>query len=174
MKHMMIQKVLSQLQTFAHHNKLWGLIYYWVPPIVIMTTIFHLSGKVGIAVTHEFTTDFLIFKTLHMLEYGLLLFLVFRALFWSTRQFIPSASSHKTFVELTPEELNSLLLLSFLITLTYAISDEIHQTYVISRDGSFRDIFVDSIGMLTMVFFIKQAFAKKLKYLSWRTFQNFL
>lgn len=63
-------------------------------------------------------------------------------------------------MELTPEELNSLLLLSFLITLTYAISDEIHQTYVISRDGSFRDIFVDSIGMLTMVFFIKQAFAK--------------
>src|SRR5690625_1919586 len=41
------------------------------------------------------------------------------------------------------------MIISFLITIIYAISDEFHQTFIPGRSGEVRDILIDSIGSLT-------------------------
>jgi len=46
--------------------------------------------------------------------------------------------------------LNSLT--SFLVTVLYATTDEIHQTFVPGRSGELRDVLIDSVGALVGVF----------------------
>lgn len=47
-----------------------------------------------------------------------------------------------------PMHLWQRLLLSFLICLTYACMDELHQLFVVDRDGKILDVFIDSCGSL--------------------------
>jgi VanZ family protein len=44
--------------------------------------------------------------------------------------------------------------LSFLCTVLYAISDEIHQTFVPGRSGELRDVLIDSCGALTALLLV--------------------
>lgn len=40
--------------------------------------------------------------------------------------------------------------------LAYAISDEIHQTFVPTREGTIRDVMIDGIGIIIMYILINQ------------------
>lgn len=48
-----------------------------------------------------------------------------------------------------------LLLLTFIICLLYAASDEWHQTFVDGRVGTYKDVIVDSLGSLTYLIIYK-------------------
>jgi VanZ family protein len=117
------------------------LIFYWLPPLLLMAIIFFLSSRQGIAVTHTFLYDFIIFKTLHMLEYGLLTLLFARAL-------------HKT--SNLPKK--DVILLAGMLALLYGMFDELHQTYVPTRSGAIRDVFIDGIGITGMCYLLKQKY----------------
>lgn len=43
----------------------------------------------------------------------------------------------------------SSVLVAFIITVSYAISDEIHQTFIAGRSGEVRDVLIDSTGSFT-------------------------
>lgn len=43
---------------------------------------------------------------------------------------------------------NKIILFTFLISFLFACGDEIHQLYVVNRNGSFFDVMVDSIGII--------------------------
>ena len=58
-----------------------------------------------------------------------------------------------------------LLLLALIFTLTYSISDEIHQLFVSGRSASIKDILIDNIGALFGIYIIKLT-NKKLDFLS--------
>ena len=47
-------------------------------------------------------------------------------------------------------------LLSILICLIYAISDEIHQMFVVGRSGEIRDVLIDIFGSFIGIFIIKR------------------
>lgn len=70
-------------------------------------------------------------KTAHVIEYGIFYWLVFRALSQKNKLI-----SKKIFI------------LSLVLCLLYAISDEWHQTVVVGREGTLRDVGFDTIGML--------------------------
>lgn len=123
-------------------------IYYWLPPIALMGTIFMLSSRQNISVSEELFINFLFFKTLHMIEYAVLNFLTFRALFKTTDFKFPDQ-----------------LAIAFLVAVAYGITDEIHQTFVPSRSGSFRDIGIDLIGITSMYIFLRSYFPKLRKYM---------
>ncbi len=55
-------------------------------------------------------------------------------------------------------DLKHILLFTFLICLLYAISDEIHQLFVIGRSGKTIDVFIDSLGiiLLELLFYLKE------------------
>ncbi|MBI5620980.1 VanZ family protein [Candidatus Gottesmanbacteria bacterium] len=105
-------------------------IRYWLPAIVWMMAIFALSGRSSVQVAQEPIFNFIFFKTLHILEYALLYILFFRAL----KQTVNSFSGFSIFVA------------AFLLTIIYAATDEIHQTFVSTREGRARDVIIDAIG----------------------------
>jgi len=115
-------------------------IRYWSPPLLWMTTIFYFSSQLHVTVTGRFLFDFVIFKVLHMIEYAILYFLLFRAVYSLPKpQFT----------------LKNQFLFGLIIASIYALSDEIHQTFVPTREGKIRDVIIDITGILLMYIYIK-------------------
>jgi len=106
------------------------LMFYWLPPILWMTLIFLMSSQQRIGVSEEFIVNFMVFKFLHIVEYAFLYFLFLRAF----RKYL-SKKSKRAF------------LYAAIATLIFAISDEFHQTFTPTRQGSPIDIGIDAIGI---------------------------
>ena len=94
----------------------------FAPPVALMALIFLGSAQPSLT-TDLGTIDVIGRKLVHMLEYGLLWFLWWRAL----RIEHPGPS--------------------IAITLLYAISDEFHQTFVDGRNGVWTDVMIDAAGV---------------------------
>ena len=104
-----------------------------------MSVIFYFSSRPRIAVSEDYTLNFLFFKTLHVIEYGILFFFSYRATYNLKKN--PLAS----------------FWYAAAITVLYAISDEIHQTFVPTREGTVRDVFIDAIGIAIMYMYIRKS-----------------
>lgn len=53
-------------------------------------------------------------------------------------------------------EKKKIFIIAFVISLAYAVSDEFHQTFVPTREGKLRDIFIDLGGISIMYIYIRQ------------------
>lgn len=98
----------------------------WLPPLVLMGVIFALSAQPsldsGLGVVDQIGR-----KLVHFGEYALLCFLWWRPL---ARVTSPRRAA----------------LLAFVLTSGYAITDEVHQTFVEGRHGNALDWLIDSAG----------------------------
>ncbi len=112
-------------------------VTYQLPAILWMLIIFLLSSRQRVGVSETYWINFFIFKTLHVIEYAFLYALTLRALA-SGKQ--PSKKTYS---------------IALLVTILYAISDEMHQTFVPTREGTLRDVIIDSIGATSMMFVLK-------------------
>ncbi len=123
----------------------------WGPPVVWMSIIFLLSNRQRVSVSSEYVLNFLFFKTLHVLEYAMLFFLHARAL--GVRY-----AKHRY----------GRALVAIALTILYAASDEIHQTFVPTREGKVRDVIIDAVGTLAAWYTIIHILPKAPKKLrSW-------
>lgn len=111
------------------------VIKYWLPPLIWMSIIFYFSSFPKVSVTQNAVYAFIIFKALHIIEYAVLYVLLFRA-FYSLRE-----------KKLT---LKYQFLLAFLVGVLYALSDEVHQTFIPTREGKLRDALIDTGGIVLM------------------------
>lgn len=116
------------------------ILIFWLPPLVWMGIIFYFSSRLRAHVTGEYLFDFIFFKSLHMIEYAILYFLLFRAFY--------SINNSRLAI-------NNKLLLPIFLSIFYAFSDEIHQTFVPTREGKFQDVIIDTAGILIMYIYIK-------------------
>lgn len=107
-------------------------LYYWLPTLAWMGVIFWFSAQPALKASAMDWQDFLIRKSAHFVEYFVLTWLLFYSLRHTSRL-----------------SLQKCLLLSFLISLLYAVSDEYHQTQVTGREGKVRDVLIDGLGILT-------------------------
>ncbi|NBH83961.1 VanZ family protein [bacterium C-53] len=88
-------------------------------------------------VQHAAAIDGIVRKSAHMAEYAFLAFLVSIPLItYGARGRI-------------------LLFLTFLIPALYASTDEFHQTFVRGRSGTFKDVLIDCVGIITYVIILK-------------------
>ena len=124
------------------------LLRYWGPPLVWMILIFFLSSQESTQVSDVYTWNFIFFKSLHVLEYAALYFLLFRA----------------TLQENSKDQKKARLI-ALLITFAYAASDELHQTFVPTREGRLRDVGIDTIGMSLMYIYTKYRFVSIRRFL---------
>ena len=92
------------------------------PPLALMAIIFFLSAQPDLN-SGLGTWDTVLRKIAHMVEFGLLWWLWWRALGYGHP--LPSVA----------------------ITIAYAASDEIHQSFVEGRHGSPWDFAIDSLGV---------------------------
>jgi len=91
------------------------------PPLVVMAVIFYLSAQPDL--DSGLAWDLPLRKLAHMAEFGLLWFLWWRALGYGH----PGPS--------------------IAIALAYAVSDELHQSFVPGRVGSPVDVAIDALGI---------------------------
>lgn len=103
-----------------------------------MAVIFFFSTRQTAGIIPETVPHFIFFKTLHLLEYAFLAILFFYA-FLRKKQTI-------------------------IISYLYALSDEIHQTFIPGRSGRLRDTFIDLIGIFLGLIFLK-FLCKKIKFI---------
>lgn len=113
------------------------LFLYYLPPVLWMGLIFFLSSFHKLQASPVGWQDFIFRKTAHFLEYAVLAILFYRGLRNTTK---------------FPDKNN--LALCFLLTVLYALSDELHQTRVYGRTGRSFDIGVDSLGAFFGMLFV--------------------
>ena len=115
-------------------------LWYWGPPVLWMITIFLLSARERTQVSEVYGWNFVFFKTLHVIEYAALYFLLFRAFLKNNSNVSMRKSAWAK---------------AFIVAFLYAASDELHQTFVPTREGKPRDIAIDTIGMFLMYSYSK-------------------
>lgn len=123
---------------FDHQNSVPGR---WLPVFLWAGVIFALSSISQITVAEFFLWDFAIKKVAHLTEYAVLYALLLRA-------------TEKKWV------------LSFALTMIYAASDEIHQSFVPGRTAAIYDLGFDFSGASISAYVIwklKQIRPKKQK-----------
>lgn len=94
------------------------------PVIVWMCLMYYFSSRAGLPINGTITEDFLSKKLAHVLEYALLMLLMYRA------------AGEKNLAK------------ALLFSLAFAFSDEIHQLFTPTRSGRLRDVGIDSLGLL--------------------------
>lgn len=115
-----------------------NVILYWLPVFVWMGAIFYFSSNQHFTLVDQTLFDFILFKILHMVEYAFLYYLWFRVLIQTTK--IPK---------------QKVLTVALFTTLLYAASDELHQSFVPTREGKLRDVFIDFAGIAIIWYYIK-------------------
>jgi VanZ family protein len=83
---------------------------------------------------------FFIRKIAHISEYFILTFFFY-------------IGFYKNFIKISK---TNILLLSLFLSISYSITDEIHQTYVPNRVGSYKDVIIDSIGAIIFYFLLRK------------------
>ena len=141
-------------------SKLWPFVKYWFPVLVWMGVIFsassdrmsleHSSRIIGPIVRYLFphlsneavrATVFTVRKFAHLTEYAIL-----AVLLWQTQD-KPIRGA------LRPWKPSTAWFALSIATL-YAVTDEFHQTFVPTRQGSVWDVLLDSAGAATGLFFV--------------------
>ena len=115
-----------------------GFLFYWLPPLALMSLIFYLSSLSGLPDFETF--DIAMKKGAHVTVYAFLYLLLFRA-FHSVR---PGAGRPSFLIYVVAAS----------IAVLYAISDEIHQSFVPLRNATVQDVIIDSVGILVMWFLV--------------------
>lgn len=109
----------------------------WVPVFSWCWLIFYLSGIPNLN-TGWGVWDTILRKAAHITEYFILTVLLYRA--------FKGSFNFSSFY---------LSLWTFSLSFLYAVSDEIHQTFVPTRDPSAKDVFIDTIGIIAFYLLIK-------------------
>jgi len=99
-------------------------LWYWLPPLLMMAFIYSLSAQPVLPQAPGEWLDAFIKKLSHMIEYTILFLLLWRAWRYS-RPRLPARHP------------------ALLMTALYAVSDEVHQSFVPGRHANWYDVLFD-------------------------------
>ena len=104
------------------------ILSFYLPPIVWGILIFSGSSLPVPAVSPVYWQDFLVHKTGHVIEYGILGILIYRAI--------------------KQEKINKkeAIIYAIIMAFFYGITDEFHQSFTPTRTPRLRDVIIDTIG----------------------------
>ena len=108
-----------------------------VAPLAWMAVIYWFSAQSTLPHAPDTLTDLLVKKGSHVVEYAVLLVLWWRALY----------AVGRTRVTLRP----SAMVIVWVLTVLYALSDEYHQKFVLGRHGRLTDAAIDAAGASLVV-----------------------
>ena len=109
--------------------KRWPFVYYVLPLLAWMGAIYYLSAQPSLPSAPDPWWDLLLKKGAHMAGYAVLMVLWWRVLGLCCSKRLA-------------------LGLAVLLSVLYAVSDEVHQLYVPGRHGSGWDVGIDACGAL--------------------------
>ena len=117
------------------------IILVWFAVGLWMGIIYYLSNQPNLS-TGLGVWDLVGRKTAHMVEFAVLVFLVYNALINSFSEAVAKKS------------LKPFLFIAAIFSFLYAAGDEYHQTFIFGRVGTPNDVAVDSAGIIIMFFLI--------------------
>lgn len=106
----------------------WILVFGW------MGVIYYFSNQPNLKSELAPAWDTFFRKIAHMSEFFILAYFLFNAF------------------RSMGVKLHQALIMSFMITVIYAFSDEFHQGQVLGRHSSYKDVAIDSFGALSFIF----------------------
>jgi len=109
-------------------NKLLKQFSAWLPVLLWAILIFHFSSGTIPVASSVLWQDFAVKKTGHILLFGALGILVYRALI------------------INGIEKKKALIWAIILATIYGASDEFHQMFTQGREARIRDVFIDGIG----------------------------
>jgi len=112
------------------------LLKLWGPVVVWAGVIFFFSNIPNLKTNLEY--DLLLRKMAHITEYFIFTFLLYRAF---------KGSFNMNYF--------GLFMYPATFSLLYAISDEIHQYFIVGRCCSNKDVLIDAIGIISFYIFIR-------------------
>jgi hypothetical protein len=112
-----------------------------LPPLIWMALIFWASSQPKVGMGGNYWVSFAIFKTIHVIEYGILYSLL----------------------RLGFGKAKLANLVAIVIATLYGMSDEFHQTLVPTREGTIRDVIIDFFGIIIFSQFIFDFAVERLK-----------
>lgn len=112
----------------------------WLPVVAWSGIIFLFSSWETPPSPQDTLLNFLLKKTAHLIEYAILYYLAYRAMNH------PEGSHPSRWKD---------AILPLVFTILYAVSDEIHQSFVSGRHGRAADVLIDAAGALTVLLKIK-------------------
>jgi len=115
---------------------------YLSPVVLWAVVIFCFSALSQTKTVEVYWQDFVLKKTAHVVEYGILAMLLYRF-------YINSGKSKKRSIAY-----------SLILTVLYAATDEIHQSYVPGREPRVRDVFFDTLGASLTLYWINKVLPK--------------
>ena len=105
-------------------------IRFWLPSILYMAFIFMMSSRPAPEEV-KWLPIIAKLKLVHIIEYGIL-YLLF---YWPLRK---TTTFDKT----------EAFMMAFMLTITYGLTDELHQVFVIGRTASLADALANGVGAL--------------------------
>ncbi|EKE04954.1 MAG: phosphotransbutyrylase [uncultured bacterium] len=115
-------------------QKIKKLLKFWLPPVLWAGLIFTFSSFPTVKTSEFFLGDFILKKTAHIIEYGVLATLLYRAM-------INSGVEKK-----------KSMWLAVIIAVLYGITDEVHQSFTPGRGPAVRDVLIDTSGALIFIY----------------------
>ena len=115
--------------------KHWLWVVLWAGLIFVLSSIPRLES----GLEH----DFLLRKLAHIFEYFVFTWLLYSAF---SNHYIKTNKKH-------PPHRQALIFV-LLLAVFYAVSDELHQTFVFGRSGNLRDVAIDFVGILAAIVFL--------------------
>lgn len=106
----------------------WILVFGW------MAVIYYFSNQPNLKSELAPIWDTFFRKIAHISEFFILAYFLFNAF------------------RSTGVKFNQALMMSFIVAVMYAFSDEFHQGQVLGRHSSYKDVAIDSFGALAFVF----------------------
>lgn len=104
------------------------IISLWLPPVIWGLVIFSLSARSVPRAGADYWQDFVVKKIAHVIEFGILAILSYRALKGSRLTQKNAAIS------------------AILICFLFGASDELHQFFTPGRQARIRDVVIDTLG----------------------------
>ncbi len=117
-------------------NSAGKFVKYWFPAIIYGILIFSFSSVPGEDIPDLFIYQDIVF---HIVEYAIFAFLIARAI----KAYRPAMNYPPRFLWV------------ICVVIIYALSDELHQSFVSGRTASFTDIFYDGLGAFIMSIFYR-------------------
>ena len=111
-------------------------IFRWLAVAVWCGIIFYFSSIPSLRITYGIW-DMILRKVIHAAEFGILTFLVFKAL----------NTKNKPQTKIA-------LIWAFVFSFLYAISDEVHQGFVAGRHANILDVGIDSLGIVLVGWYL--------------------
>ena len=115
--------------------KHWFWVILWAGLIFILSSIPRLESGLD--------QDFLLRKLAHIFEYFVLTWFLYSAF---SGHYLEANKKH-------PPHRQALFFV-LLLAVLYAVSDELHQTFVFGRSGNLSDVAIDFVGILTAIIFL--------------------